>query len=217
MQANRAANLWTQPVDRSRPPTRLTIAPAHQPPADITRDGRTVLFAAALTADDDLDLYLLRLDDEPTSAPLLATEADEIHPALSPDDRWLAYASDLTGRHEVYVRPFPEPGATIRVSPNGGHEPLWSPAGDRLYYRSLDGHRVLGVDVRGGDAPRFGEEEALFEGHFATPTRWGRKWDIHPDGERFLMLEVEHPKPVEGIRVVVNWLAELERLVPGHR
>ncbi len=214
-QGNQPANLWTQPVDRSRPPTRLTTAPAHQPPADITRDGRTVLYSSGLAAEDDLDVHMLRLDDEPTSVPLLATDADEIHPALSPDDRWLAYASDVTGRLEVYVRPFPDPGATIRVSPSGGQEPLWSPAGDRLYYRSLDGRRVLAVDVRGSDPPRFGREEPLFEGDFAAPTRWGSKWDIHPDGDRFLMLLTERSAPVEGIRVVVNWFSELERLVPS--
>ena len=106
---------------------------------------------------------------------------------------------------------------TIRVSPNGGTDPLWSPSGDRLYYRSENGRRVLAVDVLGTDPLRFGTETMLFEGSFTPGIRWGRKWDLHPDGNRFLMLMHENAEPVEGIRVVINWFSELARLVPADR
>ena len=210
-----AANIWMQPVDQSVPPKRLTTEPFHQPPQDMTRDGRTVIFVSAFGANANPDIYLLHLDGEPAPVPLLATRAHEINPALSPDDRWLAYASNVSGRFEVYVQPFPDPGATIRVSPNGGREPIWSPSGDRLYYRSANGRRVFVVDVIGGDPLRFGSEELLFEGSFEPGPTWGAKWDIHPDGEKFLMLRASYPSPPEGIRVIVNWFDELERLVPS--
>ena len=112
------------------------------------------------------------------------------------------------------MQPFPNLGATIRVSPNGGHEPLWSPSGDRLYYRSANGRRIFAVDVLSGEPLRFGREELLFEGNFMPGVFFGSQWDIHPDGDRFLMLQIEHQEPAEGIRVVTNWFAELERLVP---
>jgi len=207
-------NIWMQPVDRSAPSTRLTTEPFHQPPQDVTRDGRAVLFLSAIGANANFDIRVLHLDGEQATAPLLSTDAHEISPALSPDDRWLAYASDGSGRFEVYVQPFPDLGATIRVSPNGGVEPIWSPSGDRLYYRSQNGRRVFAVDVISGDPLRFGSEELLFEGSFEPGVTWGSKWDIHPDGEKFLMLQAEYPDPPEGIRVVTNWFAELERLVP---
>jgi hypothetical protein len=54
----------------------------------------------------------------------------------------------------------------------------------------------------------------LFDGNFAVGNRWARKWDIHPDGDKFLMLHVDNPDPVDGIRVATNWFTELERLVP---
>ena len=209
-----AANIWKQRVDRSTPPTRLTTAPIHNLPLDITRDGRTVLFVTGTGADSYFDINLLHLDGEPRITPLLDTSAQEIHPALSPNERWLAYASDVTGRMEVYVQRFPNLGATVRVSPNGGLAPVWSPSGDKLYYRSETGRRVFAVDVSDGDPIRIGREELLFEGRFAPDILWGRKWDIHPDGDRFLMLQLENPEHVEGIRVVTNWFAELERLVP---
>ena len=209
------ANMWTQPVDRSSPPRRLTNAPSHQPPADFTRDGRSVVFGSTDKTGENLDVYLLDLDGG-TMSVLLDSDADEIQPKLSPDERWLAYTSDVTGRREVYVKSFPDMGATIRVSPNGGQEPLWSPSGDRLYYRSQSGRQVFAVDVS-GDPLRFGREQLLFEGTFTPGIRWGRKWDIHPDGDRFLMLPMESTQSPQEIRVVLNWFAELERLVPTSR
>lgn len=211
---NEAVSLWKQPVDLRTPPTRLSNASTHHIPMDITRDGSTVIYVGALGAFSDFDVNMLHLDGPPTDVPLLATEDSEVHPALSPDNRWVAYASDVTGRFEIYVQPFPDLGATIRVTRNGGMEPIWAPSGDRLYYRSPHGRRVFAVGVIGGEALRFGAEELLFEGSFPEGLRWGRKWDIHPDGDRFLMLEIRAGNHPEGIRVISNWFAELERLVP---
>ena len=210
------SNLWMQPVDRNAPPTHLsTVKKSHQPAGDITQDGRSVIFCTTEDDTTDLDIHVLHVDSEDPPVPLLASEADEIHPALSPDDRWLAYASDVTGRIEVYVQRFPEPGATVRISSSGGQEPKWSPSGDRLYYRSTDGRRVFAVDVDAGESFRFDREELLFEGSFDPGPRWGSKWDIHPDGDRFLMLQIEESENPREIQIVTNWFAELERLVPS--
>ena len=208
-------NLWTRPVDRSMPPRRLTTAPGKlHVPQEITRDGRTVLLEVAEGQTDNLAIHLLHLDGEPRIEELLVADANLIHPKLSPDDRWLAYASDATGRFEVYAQPFPNLGATIRVSPNGGQEPIWSPAGDRLYYRSIDGQRVYAVDVLDRSTLRLGKEKLVLEGKYVPGLRWGRGWDVHPDGERFLMLKIQSSDSPQAIRVVKNWFAELERLVP---
>ncbi len=212
---NPSSDLWEQPVDSNAPPKRLTtVADSHQPPFDITQDGRTVIFGSTNGNYSDLNIHLLQLGTEPAHVPLLDSGADEIHPALSPDEQWLAYASDVTGELEVYVQRFPNLGGTVRISSNGGQEPKWSPSGDRLYFRSPDGRSVFVVDVLGGDPLRFGREELLFEGNFDPGPRWGFKWDIHPDGDRFLMLQVEDSENPREIRVVSNWFTELERLVP---
>jgi serine/threonine-protein kinase len=214
-QDNEPVNLWVQRVDHSKPARRLTTANVHHVPMDITRDGRTVLFLESAWAGGSFDVNLLHMDGETRITPLLTTSAHEVHPKLSPDDRWLAYASDVTGRMEIYVQRFPDLGATVRVSPNGGVAPLWSPSGDRLYYRSENGRRIFAVDVIDGDPIEFGGEKLLFEGRFTPDIPWGRKWDIHPDGDRFLILQIGSSDPVEGIRVIVNWFDELERLVPS--
>jgi Tol biopolymer transport system component len=213
---NLPSNLWMQPVDRNAPPTPLTTTTnSHQPAADITQDGRTVIFVSATLANTDLDIYLLHIGTEAAPVPLLDSGANEVHAALSPDETWLAYASDVTGRFEVCIQRFPSLGGTMRVSSNGGQEPKWSPSGDRIYFRSTDGRRVFAVDVVGDDPLQFSQERLLFEGSFDPGPRWGSKWDIHPDGDRFLMLQIELSENPREIQVVTNWFAELERLVPS--
>ena len=72
---------------------------------------------------------------------------------LSPDGRWLAYASDQTGQQEMWVRPYPGPGAAVRISPNGGVDPVWARSGRELYY--LEGTRLMAVAVTAGDRFNF--------------------------------------------------------------
>ena len=75
-----------------------------------------------------------------------APQLTETAAALSPDGRWLAYTSDGTGRREIWVRPYPGPGAPPRVSPDGGAEPWWSRDGGTLYY--LHGRTMMGAGSR---------------------------------------------------------------------
>jgi serine/threonine-protein kinase len=209
-------NLWMQPTDFSAPAVRLTDGPGIQVPLDITRDGKTVVFQSPQGSTDVVfRLALLHMDGESITRSILETAGNAMLGNLSPDDRWIAYASDATGRLEVYAQPFPSPGPTVRISSNGGTEPIWAPSGERIYYRSPNGRRVFAVDVdvETDSSLTVGKEELLFEGPFPAGIQWGRKWDIDPDGDRFLMFEFESPDIPDGIRVVVNWDTELERLI----
>ena len=81
------------------------------------------------------DIGVVRLDGERGRRELIATEFDEHTPAISPDGRWLAYASNETSRYEVYVTRYPELGSRWPVSTSGGKEPLWSRDGKELFFR----------------------------------------------------------------------------------
>ena len=52
------------------------------------------------------------------------TPANEVSPSISPDGRWMAYASNESGRPEIYVRSFPGAGTRHQVSLDGGEEPV---------------------------------------------------------------------------------------------
>ena len=83
--------------------------------------------------------------------PLLVTPFNEFQAQISPDGRWIAYASDESGTWEVYVQSFPVLGAKRAISTGGGSEPQWRPDGRELFYLTADG-TLMSVEVRRGGA-----------------------------------------------------------------
>jgi hypothetical protein len=128
--------------------------------------------------------------------------------ALSPDGRWLAYVSVVTGAPEIWVQAYPDSGAPIRVSPNGGLDPVWGPEGRELFY--LEDDKMMAVRVETDPEFRFQPPEVLFEGGYVLDRR--PNYDVGPDG-RFLMIKNEESE-IPQINVVLNWFEELKRLVP---
>jgi hypothetical protein len=131
----------------------------------------------------------------------------------------MSYASDETGRPEVYVCPFPGPGGKWLISQEGGWEPLWAHDGKQLFYRSLDLQQVWEVDVRtnGGFSP--GKPWLLFKG-LGLARGWPiRGWDISHNGQRFLIVKQgeRKPQPVTELVLVQNWFEEIKRLAPTGR
>ena len=148
---------------------------------------------------------------------VVATDFAEIDPNLSPDGKWLAYASNRTGRNEVWVQGYPE-GAPVRVSNNGGFEPHWSPDGRELFYRQ--GSAVMGVTVLIDGEIAFTPPVELFnDQYFTQPDAVVSSYDVASDG-RFLMIQASlNPAAMSaqstGIVVVQNWTEELKRRVPS--
>jgi Tol biopolymer transport system component len=155
------------------------------------------------------DIHILPLKGNGTAFPFLTTSADEGEASFSPDGRFLAYASNESGRYEVYVRPLSGGGGKSAISTGGGQWPRWSPKGDELFY--LRGSTVMAVSVELEPAFRVGTPRPLFEGRYLTG--WYRNYDITPDGKHFVMLTGEQAELTE-MNVVLNWFEELKRLVP---
>jgi Tol biopolymer transport system component len=160
------------------------------------------------------DLWLLpRLGDDPR--PIETTPFVETTPAFSPDGRWLAYASDETGRFEVYVRPWPGPGQKYLVSSGGGGEPVWARNGRELFFRN--GDQMLAVDVTpaGDEAFTASRPRVLFAGSFTRGGGGRTNYDVSPDGRQFVMLNSgEEERAATQISVVLNFFDELARRVP---
>ena len=187
-------------------------------PHDWSSDGRQLLFGYRGTS-GDRNIGLLSLDGERTWRPLLNSAAREGNAAVSPDGGWVAYDSDETGRPEVYLARFPELEDKQAVSIGGGHEVLWSPDGRELFYRSIDGTRMMAVSVSTGPTLTLGTATVLFEGR---PYRSGngRQHDLAPDG-RFLMIKTDDTMTdgdtttaANQVVVVQNWFQDLLERVP---
>lgn len=208
-QESSAANLSVLSSEGTSPARRLTTSDLNQEVGSLTPDGRTLAFIEERPR-TQLDIMTLDLDTG-LVRPFLDSKFIENYPEISPDGRWMAYASDETGRSEVYVRPFPGPGAKHQVSSQGGGQPLWSKDMGRLYYRWED--QVWTADVRIADGFSTGKPRLLFERPGYSPGAPCRSWDLSADGRRFLMVKLEQrmPAPVTEMVIVENWFQEFER------
>ena len=154
------------------------------------------------------DLAVINLVDG-SSASFLATPASESAPDVSPDGRWVAYTSDVSGVREVCVRPFPGPGPRYSVSVGGGEDAKWAKDGREIFYRG--GDLILAVDV--STTPEFssGPPEELFDASgydFSQSTNW----NVGPDG-RFVMVKSD-PSRLRQLQIVQNFFEELRQVVP---
>lgn len=160
--------------------------------------------------DNASDIWTLRPDGSVTR--FLNSEANERTGRFSPDGNWLAYVSDETGEYQVYVVPYPGPGPKLAISIAGGLSPIWSPNGSELFFRN--GGKVMSAAVTRDPEIRFAAPVELFEGPYALDLMGHQRWDVAPDGKRFLMVESD-----ADFRLVIvqSWFEELERLAPTNR
>ena len=187
-------------------------------PYSFTPDGR-VLTTARVGPTTGADIFAVPVEGGAAQPQrVLHSTAADGAPQLSRDGRWLAYASDESGRREIYVQAFPGPGGKWQVSTDGGNEPLWNPNGRELFYRSGDGMMSVEVNTASGFAP--GKPRVLFTGPYRKGSAWWARpnYDVTADGQRFLMLKnADDPAPATEIAVVLNWAAELRRRVAPPR
>jgi eukaryotic-like serine/threonine-protein kinase len=99
---------------------------------DWTADRRTALISTS-GATSARDIAAFSLETHRVT-PLFETAAFEIQGRFSPDDRWIAYASNETGRWEVFVESFPPSGSRWQVSTDGGSQPIWHRDGRELFF-----------------------------------------------------------------------------------
>jgi Tol biopolymer transport system component len=173
------------------------VPTGHFHPHSFTPDSRELV--ALQLFEGGTKSSLVRIGLQPQAAPVVIAEGG-FSAALSPDGRWLAYTANTTGAQEVWIRPYPGAGAPIRVSPNGGSEPIWARNGRELYYLQDDDLMAVAVDTT--DGFNFKPAVRLFE---TTHVRTGQppSYDVTADG-RFVVLKPQ-ATAAEPITVIFNW------------
>jgi Tol biopolymer transport system component len=182
----------------------------------------------ALIGQRDGDLWVYRPSASGEKFERLTNSAaQERYPVWSPDGTWLAYASDVSGRDEVYVQRYPEAGSPILVSTAGGAAPVWNPNGRELIYTepmaSTNDPSRLRYNVMSApmaDPARPGRPQRLFETNPAIlplgQCAWTPCYSISPDGQSFYTLQFR-PRDVPrvtSLRLILNWFNDVRRLAP---
>ena len=199
------ASFWWQPSDGSGSASELVaFAGRDLWQAQLTPDVGTVVFRAGTLG--NADIYYRHLKGDTATKPIAATKFDEVGPRLSPDGRWVAYATDEAGAYEVVVRPFPGPGAQFAVSAGGGSTPMWSRDGRRIVY--ANGTQIVEATVATTPAFSVTSRRVLFQGDFYMRSAHAM-FDLSRDGASLLMLR-NVPGSTEQIVVIHNWQAELK-------
>ncbi|MEO8622016.1 MAG: protein kinase [bacterium] len=195
------AGFWWQPADGSGPPSKAVDARYNPWNIDISPDGRTAVYNSLYAGTFNLrSIALASAHDERELA--ASPTASETFGRFSPDGQSIAYASDESGRFEVYVRPFSASGSRVQVSTAGGRRAIWAPDGKTIYF--WEGNRMMSASVVRDPALRVASRQVLFDGHYELD------YDISKDGTRFLMIESESSGL--GVVAVPDWLTELKQL-----
>ena len=190
---------------------------------------KNVLAYVATTPQSGDDVMILPVEGDESSGwkpgqptAFLNSPASERGPTFSPDGRWLAYHSQESGRSEVYVRPFPGPGARVMVSSGGGETSSWSRTRPELVFTSpaVDYTRVLMVAPYRTNKDSFRADKPRLWAERGSALRFllgQRNFALHPDGMR-----VAIPPPPEGeaivqnhLTFVLNFFDELRHIAPG--
>lgn len=181
-------------------------------PQDWSSDGRFLIYMTQ-GEKTGFDLWVLALLEDRKPFAFLQTPYNESQAQLSPDGRWMAYASDESGRGEVYIQSFPMAGSKRQVSTNGGIQPRWRGDGKELFYLAAD-RKLMAALVRGEAALEVGTPTALFQTSLdlqgPTAPDFRQLYDVTADGQRFL-LNVAPEEVVSPITVVLNWTAGVKQ------
>jgi len=165
----------------------------------------------SVQADSRTDAAIVRNAGKGPVEPLVASQFTEQFVGVSPDGRWISFASDQSGRDEVYVRDLAGTGDQVLVSLDGGNEPLWSPDGKELFYRETkDGDPYLvAAGIATTPALHVTGRKRLFAIEDIVGTAPHANYDISPDGKTFVMVR---RSPAARIVVIQNLPALVRRL-----
>jgi len=202
-------------ADGSRSETRLLRDTRPISEVAFSQDGMWTVYTTGFPKAGSGDLYAQRAGSDSTIA-LATTPANEMSPALSPDGRWLAYVSNESGTHEVYVCPFPNTAdARWQISTHDGTEPVWSHSGKELFYRvggTTNAQMVMSVTLGKTFVP--GERRVLFPLARYRQSATHPEYAVSPDDRRFLMIRATEPDQADKLIAVENFFEVLRARVP---
>jgi len=187
--------------------------------ATFSLDGKFIIYGTPepVQRQQGWDLWYVGTEPGAKPLPFLVTPKDERYAEFSPDGNYVAYASNESGRYEVYVMRFPNGEGKSRVSIAGGSVPRWSRRGDELFY--VSGNDIMAVHVQTKPSLVMGQPQKLFSRRpVAAADRADGlydSYDVSADGQRFVMLQSDEQQTTsQKLNIIQNWFAEFKDRQP---
>ena len=165
-------------------------------------DDKQILCTRQSSERDYLELVSVA-GGEPTR--FINSNASDTNGQISPDGKWVAYASDESGNWEIYVTSFPGAAGKWQVSRGGGTEPRWRGDGKEIFYIAPSG-MLMAVPVNGESIFATGTPLPLFQIHGRAPISSTDvfTYDVTKDGKRFLVNRYVKPQHVPPLTILLN-------------
>jgi serine/threonine protein kinase len=199
--SNRAGipDIYAKPIDGAE--ERLLLQSNFAKfPQSISSDGRFLLYRQVLTQGD---IWVLPLKGG-KPFPFATSPFNEIQPTFSPSGRWVAYASNESGRYEVYVARFPSGSGRVQISPDGGRQPTWRGDEKELYYVGPQ-ERLFAVSIEAGSTLKAGIPTAIMSFELRPSRDEERQYDVTSDGKSFIVNSLVGPSHSLPMTVVQHW------------
>jgi dipeptidyl aminopeptidase/acylaminoacyl peptidase len=167
-------------------------------PMDWSPDGRSLMY-------EWQGLWILPVADGAQPYQLIKNVHKDSGARFSPDGKWVAFASNETGRDEIYVSKLDQPGEKRRISADGGSNPIWSHSGRELFYVAPDSN-LMSVEITPGADLSSGRPTPLFK---VDPLM--TSYDVRADGQAFLCVVSAPGTQLFPYAVAMDWTAEIKK------
>jgi hypothetical protein len=198
-------NLYVKSADGAEEEKLIAKDDSDKLPNDWSRDGKTILYTRGK------DLWYVTMPDL-KCAEFLKAPSVLRNGQFSPDGKWVAYASNETGKWQIYVTSFRDARGKWQVSADGGEQPRWRGDGKEVYYIAPDG-KLMAAPVTTGVNFDAGTSVALFQSGARPAISSNDTFDygVSRDGQRFLNITQAKQEEAQPISVILNWSAKLNR------
>jgi eukaryotic-like serine/threonine-protein kinase len=198
-------NLYVKNSDGAQQEKSIVPANVDQLPSDWSRDGKYILFTRGP------ELWFLTVQDLRSNL-FLKTPSVLRNGQFSPDGKWVAYASNETGKWEIYVTSFPDARGKWQISTGGGEQPRWRSDGKELFYLSSDS-KLMAAPVTTGSNFDLGTPIALFQTSPRQAISFNDRfvYDVSRDGQRFLINTPVKQSEAAPMSIILNWPAKLNK------
>ena len=179
-----------------------------------SRDGKFVLYSFGGPGKESQ--WMLPMDvAAPEQKPVQFLNFQSYFGQISPDGHWMAFTSSMSGRREIYVRPFPKGEGEYTVSISGGQAPRWRADGKEMFFITPEG-KMMAVPVKAKPSFEAGTPVALFDSGIALMSESSAplyQYDVTADGKRFLIATNGNTgaNSAPPLTVVTNWQAGVKK------